>query len=195
MKRKDLPPPSPPLPPPLPSESRRGAVAKPSQRSARREMLSEVGLVRIGVVFWLALASLSTMLISLTPVVREWMHSGDPLTTSWDRWIYLLLFLAMLQSAYVIYLIQLPTGFSLRMCAIISLATASLYCLGLAFFLFAPIESGGVVWLDLIDAHRRGIPANWCLFMLCLYLPLTFYQGKVAADWRREEKLWRARVE
>ena len=52
-------------------------------------MLSEVGLVRIGVVFWLALASLSTMLISLTPVVREWMHSGDPLTTSWDRWIYL----------------------------------------------------------------------------------------------------------
>ena len=95
----------------------------------------------------------------------------------------------MLQSAYVIHLIQLPTGFSLRMGGIISLATASLYALGLAFFLFAPVESGGVVWLDLIDAHRRGIPANWCLFMLCLYLPLTFYQGKVAADWRREEKL------
>jgi len=158
-------------------------------------MLSEFGLDRIWIVFWLALASLSTMLISLAPVFREWMLSGDPLTTSWDRWIYLLLFLAMLQFAYVIHLVQLPTGFSLRMCAIVSLATASLYSLGLAFFLFAAVESRWVAWLDLIDAHRRGIPSNWCLFMLCLYLPLTFYQGKVAADWRREERLWRARVE
>ena len=79
-----------------------------------------------------------------------------------------------------------PDGLA-RVCAALSLGLACVYAAGLALFSFAGWDSAWVSRLDLVDEQQLGMPARWCLAMLCLLLPLVFYQGKVALAWRQQE--------
>jgi hypothetical protein len=89
--------------------------------------------------------------------------------------------------AYVLLFVQLPYWYTLRTNSIFSLILASGYAAGLAMFTFAQLDSQWIVWLDLADEHQMGIAQRWCLIMLCLSLPIAYYQGKVSAQWRERE--------
>ncbi len=180
------PPEAPPTPPPLPEE-----VAKQNQSAADslsphlRDSLIDLELDQTWVVFWLSLSAVALAVISLGPVVYRWLHSE--LATEWDRWMFLLLFFGLLQLAYVLLFVQLPFWFTLRSSSIFSLILASCYAAGLAVFTFSRLDSQWVVWLDLADEQQMGTAQRWCLVMVCLSLPVAYYQGKVSAQWRERE--------
>ncbi|MCP4194339.1 MAG: hypothetical protein GY768_27330 [Planctomycetaceae bacterium] len=186
-KRKVRPPKAPPLPPPVVGSRHSNRSGTNSLDAYREEVLAEIELDRIWIVFWMVLASLVVMLVSLTPVLKRCFNPGESAPSTWDRWIYLLLFFAIAQLMYAIYFVQLPTWFSARASALLSLTLACVYASGLALFSFAKWDSVWVTRLELIDEQQLRTPAQWCLAMLCLLLPLMFYQAKVSLVWRKQE--------
>ena len=62
-----------------------------------------------------------------------------------------------------------------------------IYAAGLATFTFSQLDSQWVIWLDLADEQQAGATARWCLVIVCLSLPIAYYQGKVSMQWRERE--------
>lgn len=172
----------------MPASSR-----KATRTAAQKNSVSSYG----SAVYWLAGATIAASLFGAAPAVWEivvhvqYLHA--PGSSGIGRWALVVLLLGCVESAYAIYLLQLPDWTSVRVVAGILLCLAGLYAMGLAIVLIADpagrlIGPGG---LQLTDKLAGGRAALWCLCMVSLSAVLAFFAGRLSAHWQRAESVRR----
>ena len=100
-------------------------------------------------------------------------------------WAYLVLWLAVVQIGYALYLIQLPDFSSVWVAAYACLLIAAVYAVGFGVGLSAGGESAVIVALGLADRHHTGQLTGWCLIMLSVSLLVSYLLGRYSLRWHR----------
>ncbi len=153
-------------------------------------------------------AHLLTLLLTgfITPLPALWhvgtlvqraMAEGEPIGPL-PTWVYLLLWLALIEIGYAVYLMQLPDWSSLAVAAVVLAGLAAIIAVALGLTMFARPDNAILALLDLVPdsaSGRRGVgPATtWCLVLVCLTSLLALWFGQDAADRRRADRALAAR--
>jgi len=142
---------------------------------------------------WLAAATIGASAFSVVPAIWDIVEYVQfleaPGSSAPARWTLLLLLIGCVESAYAMYLIQLPDWASVRVVTWMLLSVAGFYAMGLAIVLIA--DPGG--WLigpdglQLADKLPGGKAALWCLCMVSLSAILAFFAGRLSSQWQRAD--------
>src|SRR5262245_58983280 len=153
--------------------------------------MSRVSRIPVYPAYWLGGAVIGSALVGIVPAIMEiadYVHyARGPGTMLVARWALLLLLTGLVETAYGIYLIQLPDWTSVRVVTVLLLAIGAMHAMALAVVLVA--DPGG--WLvgnaglQLADKLSGGKAALWCLCMVSVSTLLAFFAGQLAASWRR----------
>jgi hypothetical protein len=142
----------------------------------KRELVIAVGI-----------AVLLTAMLGCVPAIWELKeHFQAVASPGVARWTYGVFFLALLQLAYALYLMQLPDWSSLWVVTSMLLLVAAGYALILGALLARNPEGTFVRMLDLSDDLVGGRAATWCLVMLTVTGLLAVGTGRLATTWRRD---------
>jgi len=141
-------------------------------------------------VYYLGLSLSLITLIGVIPAILEVVDHYQAIESAGvERWARLLLLLAVVQMAYVVYSVQLPDWSTVWVVALVTTAMACLYAAALGVCMFSGQESQLLHALQLADQHYHGQAARWCFLMLCLMLMLTYSYTRVAFRWHRAYQL------
>jgi hypothetical protein len=135
-----------------------------------------------------ALFSAAPALLEIGDYVQYRSSLGAP---GINRWALIAIFLALLQVAYGVFLLQLPDWTSLLVVALYLLAVAAAYALVLGVTLVSG-PSGWLVGqggLQLADKLAGGKAALWCLCMTSVSMILAFFAGRQSVQWRNAERI------
>ncbi len=127
--------------------------------------------------------------VGLLPVGLDgWAQLQTARPLGMTHWVHALLFVAMLQLAYAIYLTQVPDWSSLWVVTIMMLALASTYAMLMCLRLLA---GDGNRLLQLLELHVNQFSAaqeaGWCFIMLLLTGLFSYFTGRIAAVWHHDE--------
>lgn len=178
-----VPPPAP-TPPPIPPTAPSGA--EPSVQVAIRSprLASPDGHRQAA--RRLALALVLVAVVSSVPILLAVTGSRQHGDWQPERWAIVLVWVALLQCAYAVFLAQVPDWSSVWVVFLWSLAIAAGYAAAMGLCLLASPENPALGVLQLSTARfTAGQRAGWCLIMLLLYLPLSFWAGRIRTDWQR----------
>ena len=152
-------------------------------------------------VYWLAAGMIAAALFGIAPAawdvvdyLQYYDEAADPHVA---RWALVLILLGVVQTAYAIYLFQLPDWTSVWVVTLYSLALAGLYALGLGLVLISGDDGllVGPRGLQLADKLASGKAGLWCVAMTCVSTIIAFFAGRLSAQWRRAESLVRSTVQ
>ncbi len=135
-------------------------------------------------VYQLAAAMILASLFSTIPAVLdiiEHLRSVDSVGVA--RWAYLLLLVAMVQSAYTIYMVQLPDWGTVWVVSLATLILAFLYAMLVAVLIMGQPQSQIVQLLGLEDQMHGNRAAGWCAIMLSLTCLLAYAAGRTSVRW------------
>src|SRR5437764_13056873 len=148
--------------------------------------------------YWFAGGLVAAALFSMAPAAMEVAYyaqyrevAGSP---GIARWALVLLLLGIVQTAYGVYLFQLPDRASLFVVALWLTAVAGIYALGLGMTLVADpggalTGPSGLQWADKLAGGKASL---WCLCMTSLSTILAFFAGRLSIQWRRAEQIRRS---
>ena len=132
---------------------------------------------RIATVKWLTLLLLAAVLFSLAPVVRLG-HLNLEAAPGWARAVVLL---AMLQTVFVVWMLNRPDWATVWVVMIVFAAVSTLYGTATAVAIATPPHQT----MPLGMSEVRQTAAGWCLSVLLLMALATYFAGRVASRWRR----------
>jgi hypothetical protein len=148
-------------------------------------------------VYSLAAGMVTAALFGMVPAVWEAVEyaryldvAGSPQVA---RWALVLFLLGLVQTAYAVYLFQVPDWASVWVVTIYSLALAGAYAMTLGLVLISDIDGFliGQHGLQLADKLAGGKAALWCLCMVSVSTILAFFAGRLSVQWHRAETLIR----
>jgi hypothetical protein len=141
-------------------------------------------------VYYLAAGLAALALFSVLPAawnVVEATRAAGRLEA--DRWALLVMWLALVQLAYAVYLVHLPDWASVWVVSVATLVLAAVYAMLLGVLLWSSGEGGvlALLGLDGAELYRTsGVDrrAVWCLAMLGLTSLLAYLSGRMSMRWR-----------
>ncbi|MCA9122040.1 MAG: hypothetical protein H6822_12200 [Planctomycetaceae bacterium] len=140
---------------------------------------------KVATVRWLAvtlaIAGLVGMVPAIIDVTEHWL---SPTSGGVSRWACVLMLVALIQSAYALYLIQLPDWSSVWVVTFFTLAIAGSYAAMFGLTLLSTDQGEFVQLLGLADRLRGGKATLWCLIMLSLMSLISYFSGRVGVRWR-----------
>lgn len=140
---------------------------------------------KVATVRWLAAALLITGLVGMVPAIIDVVeHMLSETSDGVSRWACALLLIGMLQSAYAMYLVQLPDWSSVWVVTIFTLALAAGYAAMFGLTLLSTDQGHFVQILELADRVHGGKATAWCLIMLSLMSLTSYFSGRVGVRWR-----------
>lgn len=137
-------------------------------------------------VYWLAVAMVLVTLVSITPLLLIVTRPGQRLeAVQLEPWAFAIIFSAILQCAYLIYLVQIPDWSTMRVLSIVTLLHATAYAMLAGTRILAPAGNALMRLMGLEDGgFTTGQQAGWCLIMLLLYGVTCYLAGHLAGKWR-----------
>lgn len=158
---------------------------QPQQRWRPRHGLEPDSQHR-GTVAGFAIGLLVLSAIEVIPaVVTIYQNSQLDEPVNLHHWVYLLLMVGILQSAYALYLWQLPDFSSLWVVSLLALAVATLHAFLLAIRILADENHSIIARLQLnLETLSPGKQAGWCLVILILFGTYCYFAGRTALKWQ-----------
>lgn len=104
-------------------------------------------------------------------------------------WVRFVVFLSILQLAYVAWLATMPDWVSVWVAMLVNALIATLYGAALAIFLYTPSDSPLAFGLNEVS---RRTAAGWCLCVVLITSMMGLVCGRVCAAWRRADD-WKRR--
>ncbi len=160
-------------------------VIQPVSRQRWQDALQQQRAVNA--VYWLAIALVLVALASAAPVLLVVVYpTSAQQTFQLEPWAYAIIFSAMLQCAYLVYLVQIPDWSTLRVISVLTLLHATLYAMLAGVQILALPGNRVLQWVGLADSRfSTGQQAGWCLIMVLLYGTLCYLAGHVAGRWKK----------
>jgi hypothetical protein len=107
------------------------------------------------------------------------------------RWALVVAWLALVESAYALFLVQAPDWGTAAVATLLTLAVAAIYAMGCGIGLVADPAGwlAGTGGLELADTLAGGRAALWSLCLASLHAILAFFAGRLTIQWRRTEAI------
>ena len=183
-------------PPPLPSATSENPIVPPPLPGTRppqdrsggpKTMPADVyvpdrGKVRS--VKWLAAILASVVVFSLSPVAY---HAELNLQTA-PGWARLVVLTAVLQAAYIAWMLNRPDWASVRVVMLVFAAVAVMYAVAAATVMTTPAEQSLILAVDEV----RQAAGKWCLAVSLAMVLVSYLCGHNSGKWRRSLRLQRA---
>ncbi len=141
-------------------------------------------------VYWLAAGLATLALFSVLPAAWNVVEASRAVgRLEADRWALLVMWLALVQLAYAVYLVHLPDWASVWVTSVTTLVLAAVYAMLLGVVLWSTGEGGilALLGLDGAELYRAaGVDrrAVWCLAMLGLTSLFAYLSGRMSMRWR-----------
>lgn len=161
------------------------AVVDSSSSSLARANVDWTSRARRKTVYWLAVGLAVLTVVSLVPVAVGG-HWDLPTSPGWAR---LLMMVAVVQFAYVVWMVTVPDWSSVWVLMIVFAIVASIYSLGLAVTLTASEADLDRIPLGVVEIHRDA--TWWCAAMLAANCVATYRCGRVSYVWHSQMQLSR----
>jgi hypothetical protein len=138
-------------------------------------------------VYYVAAGMAGVALVSTYPAVREIAaHLLGENSPGIDAWAPLVLLLAVVQLAYVVYVTQLPDWSTTRVLMVITVVVAMVYASVLGFSVTAAEDNQLISSLGLTNAYRLKQITAWCFLILLLMCSLAYFWARVTFHWQKE---------
>ncbi len=137
--------------------------------------------------YGLAICLVLVALVSVAPLLMIVVRTGQRLEVmQLEPWALAVIFSAILQCVYVVYLVQIPDWSTLRVVSILTLVHATGYAMLAGARILAPPGNTLMRLAGLEDGHFTiGQQAGWCLLLLLLYGTICYVAGHWAGKWHR----------
>ncbi len=124
------------------------------------------------------------------------LFQAAPATMHWNiaiapDWAQLVLLLAIVQLAYVAWMLTVPDWSSVWVSMLVCALVAAIYGAAMAIFLYTPRDAP--LMLELEEGVRYSA-GGWCAAVVLLTGMMTFVAGRVSGGWRRTYEIARRRV-
>ena len=113
----------------------------------------------------------------------------DPEVPPVPPWVFAILFTAVLQLGYAVYLAYVPDWSALAATTIAMLASAAAWATLLGTTLVGKDESSLVMLFHFADKLEGNRAAMWCFVMLCFTSVAAYFLGLTAARWYHSYQL------
>ena len=130
---------------------------------------------------WLGFFLLLAVLSSLAPALP---HLNLEIAPGWARALVLL---AVLQAAYVFWMLAAPDWSTVRVLMFVFAVVAALYGMAAAIAIATPLDEP----IPLGMGEIRASAARWCGVMLLSTTLATYFCGRISTKWRRSIDLVR----
>lgn len=176
----------PPVPPPPVSASERPAEPNPvALPGVEYDWLKRWPVYQLGM--WAIAVAVVSVIPALVDIVK---HARQAESAGVSRWAFALLLAGGLQTAYAVYLMQLPDWATAWVMSIVMLVFATAYATLLGALTLANQQSQLVNFLELGDKLPGHQATTWCLTMLTLSGLLAYFSGRISFRWRRTYWRW-----
>ena len=162
------------------SRSTRDQISGRANRSRRDRIL----LSKIAAVFIIVVG-----LINLVPGIYHWyLWAQEPLASELPRWIYMLIFLAVIHLLYAVFVLQVPDWSALRAVSVVMLLVAAV-----CGFISVGIVLGGASspTVRFLGIHYSMLNSAiiWCVAMLLLAIVTSYMTAKESYNWQRIDQI------
>jgi hypothetical protein len=140
-------------------------------------------------VYYLAAGLAGVAVVSVFPAVREvLLHFASENSPGIDLWAPIVILIAMIQLAYVVYVVQLPDWGSTRVLMVLSVIVAMFYAMVLGMSVMAQDDNPFVLCLGLTNEYALSQIKAWCFLMLALMCTLAYFWARTTFLWHRDNR-------
>ena len=120
------------------------------------------------------------------PAIVHLVHQlGDTGAPGIPIWVHAVFLIAGIESAYALYVVQLPDWSTVRVVGLAALVLAAAYALFAGVSVLADEQNRLVRWFGLADRVYGHTVTGWCLVMLTVNGLLAYCAGQWSLRWQR----------